>query len=89
MDVLRIMFKFWWFFALFSLGYGFYIHGELTRLEATGGEIELNMILIGIYHLTGKWGVAGLFAFGGFVVFPGFGGVYHLFLKRRLKEDPT
>ena len=81
MYLLKYFFKFWWFFALFSLGYGTYLYFQLTELETVGGEIEVNIIIVGVYQLLGKWGVVGFFGFGAFVAFPALGYVYHHFLR--------
>jgi len=81
------IFKFWWLFSLFALGYGSYQYFEISAAEKVGGQINLTVIELGIYKLLGKWGLVGMFGFGGLVAFPLLGYCYHRFLKTYFKPQ--
>ena len=52
----------WWLFSVFAAA------------EHTGQSMRINVIILGIYNIFGKWGVAGLLAVpGAFAVFSAIG----------------
>lgn len=60
----------WWqsmLAAVFLIGGGIWLFKIFNDLEQKGGSIRMNVVIIGIYKMLGKWGVLGVMVFGGIV----------------------
>ncbi len=60
----------WWqsmLFAVVLLGGGVWLFKVFNDLEQKGGQIRMNVVIIAIYKVLGKWGVLGVMLLGGIV----------------------
>jgi hypothetical protein len=60
----------WWtnfIWAPLMVAAAVYFYIDLTRFEEEGGTRRMNVIIIAVYHVLGKWGVVGVFALAAIV----------------------
>ncbi len=59
----------WLAAGIFSFVYAFVLFDELAQLEARGGSIRLNFILLFVYEMAGKWVACGFLIAGSILAF--------------------
>jgi hypothetical protein len=55
----------WWqsmLWAAVLLGGGIWLFQMFDDMEHKGGSMRMNVLVVGVYRVLGKWGVLGLFA---------------------------